>query len=96
MAKDYAKSFYNSATWRKCKDGFMQSKHYLCERCGDIAVICHHKRYITPQNINNPNITLNWDNLEALCQTCHNQEHHSSEICANGLAFDSKGNLIQK
>ncbi|MBG9937441.1 HNH endonuclease [Bacillus tropicus] len=96
MAKNYAKAFYNGASWRKCKNGFMQSKHYLCERCGDIAVICHHKQYITPQNINNPNITLNWDNLEALCQTCHNQEHHSGDICANGLVFDNKGNLIQK
>ncbi|PEW67196.1 HNH endonuclease [Bacillus cereus] len=96
MAKDYAKAFYNGAAWRKCKDGFMQSKNYLCERCGGIAVICHHKQYITPQNIHDPNITLSWNNLEALCMTCHTQEHLSGGICAEGLAFDSKGNLIQK
>lgn len=96
MAHDYAKSFYASKEWVKCRTGFMQSKHYICERCGDTAAICHHKKYISPQNINDPNITLNWDNLEALCQTCHNQEHHSSQICVSGLAFDSKGNLIKK
>ncbi|PKG22734.1 HNH endonuclease [Niallia nealsonii] len=96
MAKDYAASFYNGTKWRKCSKGYMQSMNYICERCGDLASICHHKEYITPQNINDFNITLNWTNLEALCQTCHNQEHHSSEICVTGLAFDSKGNLIQK
>lgn len=96
MAKDYARGFYNSAAWKKCKDGYMQSKNYICERCGNIAVICHHKEYITPHNINDSCITLNWSNLESLCQECHNKEHHSSPICVNGLMFDEKGNLIKK
>lgn len=74
----------------------MQSQHYICERCGKVAIICHHKQYISPENINNPNITLNWNNLEALCQTCHNLEHHSSNVIAEGLSFNSEGNLIQK
>lgn len=95
MAHDYAKAFYTGSAWDKCKRGYMQSQHYICERCGDMAIICHHKEYITPENIHDPNITLNWDNLEALCQTCHSQEHHSKGITRNGLAFDSKGNLVQ-
>lgn len=74
----------------------MKSKHYICERCGDVASICHHKTYITPENIHDPNVTLNWDNLESLCQTCHTQEHRSHGIVAEGLAFDANGNLIQK
>lgn len=96
MAHDYAKSFYTSSKWIACRTGFMQSKHYICERCGGMATICHHKEYITPGNIHNPNITLNWDNLESLCQTCHNLEHHKGNITRNGLAFDANGNLIQK
>lgn len=95
MAQDYAVAFYKSNEWVKCRDGFMGSKYYICERCGELAKICHHKTYITPQNISDPNITLNWDNLEALCQDCHTREHLSGEICVEGLAFDSKGNLIQ-
>lgn len=95
MAQDYAVSFYKSTEWEKCRDAFMESKNYICERCGGLAKICHHKTYITPQNINDPNITLSWDNLEALCQDCHTREHLSGEICAKGLAFDSNGNLIQ-
>lgn len=38
-------------------------------------MICHHKTYLTPDNINDPNIALNWANLEALCHNCHDLEH---------------------
>ncbi|KMJ56446.1 HNH endonuclease [Bacillus sp. LL01] len=96
MAHDYAKAFYTSKEWISCRIGFMQSKNYVCERCGGIATICHHKEYITPDNISDPTITLNWMNLEALCQTCHNLEHHRSNVCMEGLSFDSNGNLKKK
>lgn len=94
MAKEYAKSFYKGRAWEKCRDGYMESKYYICERCGGVAVICHHKKHITPANINDPSITLNWANLEALCMDCHNVEHMSSSATAKGLIFDSGGNLI--
>jgi len=94
MAQDYAVSFYKSVEWEKCRSAFMKSKNYICERCGRLAKICHHKTYITPQNINDPDITLSWDNLESLCQDCHTREHLSGEVCAEGLAFDSYGDLI--
>lgn len=35
----------------------------------------HHKKHLTPKNINDPEITLNWDNLELLCLDCHRKEH---------------------
>lgn len=73
----------------------MQSKHYICERCGNTAVICHHKTYISPKNINNPQITLNWSNLEALCQDCHNKEHNTTSPTIEGTTFDENGNLIK-
>ncbi len=41
-------------------------------------------------------ITLNWDNLEALCQDCHNKEHMTSKSCIEGVSFDDEGNLIYK
>lgn len=96
MAKEYAKRFYASKAWRDTQKAYMQSKHYVCERCGKPAVIVHHKTYITPSNINNPNITLNWDNLEALCATCHQHEHFQDRnVTADGLTFDDKGNLVK-
>ena len=95
MAKDYAKSFYNSQAWRDTQAAYMASQYYICERCGSVARIVHHIQYITPQNIQDPNITLSWDNLQALCIDCHNAEHMSSGgACAEGLRFNSKGELV--
>jgi len=94
MAKDYALSFYRSPAWKDTQAAYMMSQHHLCERCGGMARIVHHVRYITPENISNPNITLSWDNLEALCQDCHNAEHMGKGgACAEGLQFNEYGEL---
>ena len=37
--------------------------------------IVHHKIELTPENIDDPGITLNWDNLELLCRFCHSEVH---------------------
>lgn len=95
MAKDYAKSFYDSRKWKTVKDGYLSSKQYTCERCGQPADVVHHKRYLTPMNINDPATTLVWENLEALCLDCHNQEHaRDRRICRKGLHFDGNGDLV--
>ena len=96
--KAWAEQFYNSDAWRACREGFLQSKGYLCERCSTpdnpvVAKIAHHKIYLTKENINNPYITLSWDNLEALCQDCHNKEHHRGER-KKRYSFDANGNLV--
>lgn len=94
MAKEYAKSFYNSLAWIKCRSSFMKSKHYVCERCGSPAKIVHHKIHINPSNINDMNITLNWDNLQALCLECHNIVHGNSVSAMKGINFDENGDII--
>lgn len=88
--KEYAKSFYKSKAWRNVSKLYMNSKSYVCERCGGVGAICHHKKYITPYNINNPDITLNLDNLECLCQECHNKEHM---LKRSRVVFDEAGNI---
>lgn len=95
MAQPWALHFYNSPAWIRCRDGFMASKYYVCERCGSLAVICHHRVHLTPETIGDPNVTLNWDNLQALCLDCHNREHGNGDVCAEGLRFDSRGNLVK-
>ena len=82
--KPWAEGFYKSLTWIRCRNSFLKSKGYLCERClarGEFtpAKIVHHKIYLTQDNINNPAVTLEWGNLEALCQDCHNKEHHAEK-----------------
>ena len=96
--KPWAERFYNSDAWRSCRDSFLKSKGYLCERCSTpddpvTAKIAHHKTYLTKQNINDPYIALSWDNLEALCQDCHNKEHHRNDK-KKRYAFDEAGNII--
>ncbi len=87
--------FYDSAAWIKCRNSYMQSQNYVCEICGDVAAICHHRIPITAANINNPDITFNWKNLQAVCQKCHNEIHFTTSPTKDGLAFDKDGNLIE-
>ena len=95
MAKDYAKKFYKSTAWLKCRASYIKSVYGLCERCGSPGHVVHHIQYITPDNVHDPDVTLNHDNLEYLCQDCHNREHHKTEeITRDGLTFDDKGQLI--
>ena len=91
--KAWAKSFYLSAAWENTRAAYLMSQDYICERCGEPAKVAHHKRYITRENINDANITLNWDNLEALCQDCHNKEHHKRAPKLR-YGFDADGRII--
>ncbi|MCQ2979507.1 MAG: HNH endonuclease [Clostridia bacterium] len=84
-------AFYQSVEWKKCRKTFIISKYGLCERCGNPGTYVHHKEYITSSNVNDTNITLNFDNLELLCHDCHNNEHFSNV----DYAFDDNGNLIK-
>lgn len=63
------------------------------DKCGEPAKIVHHKRWLNRDNINDTDITLNWDNLEALCQDCHNKEHHKSAPRLR-YRFDADGGII--
>lgn len=37
--------------------------------------IVHHRIEIDPVTINNPEVALNWNNLELLCRDCHAEVH---------------------
>ena len=94
--KDFAKHFYKSKAWERCRLAFLRSKFFLCERCGGPATIAHHKIWLNEKNINDPTISLSWDNFEALCQDCHNKVHHCDpNVLREGLAFDKDGNIVQ-
>ena len=78
--KAYAESFYKSQAWQNTRDAYAKSQGGLCERClahGNFTpgIIVHHKVHITPQNIHDPDVTLNFDNLELLCRDCHAAMH---------------------
>lgn len=74
METSFAHWFYKSTEWKRCRAAFLRM-HPICERCGMPARQVHHKTRITPENMLDPDITLNWGNLEALCEQCHQAEH---------------------
>ena len=81
--KQFAEKFYKSKRWQETRRAYLKSVGGLCERCLKKglyrpAVVIHHKVYIDEKQIHNPEITLNWDNLEALCRRCHEDEHSGS------------------
>ncbi|MFJ8268520.1 HNH endonuclease [Peribacillus asahii] len=97
MAKDYAKTFYKGTAWKKCRAAYFSYRHGLCERCQGPGKIVHHKKYITHENINDPEITLSFHNLELLCQDCHNREHHErNSPTVEGLYFNEYGDVVQR
>ena len=92
--KEWAKSFYLGKAWKHTSKAYMQSKGYICERCGEAAKICHHRVHLTRDNITSLEFALCWDNLEALCQECHNREHKKKKR-KRRYGFDEEGNIIQ-
>lgn len=101
MAQEWAIKFYNSKAWQQCREAYKQSANGLCERCLKAGKYVlgnevHHKIYLSPDNINNPDITLNWENLELLCATCHSKEHNEKySPLREGFGFDENGDLIK-
>ena len=86
----FARQFYMSRTWRRCRTAYAASKGGLCERCWSKGLIIpgeevHHKVKLTPENINDPAVSLNWDNLELLCKNCHMEEHNRTRWRADEL-----------
>lgn len=76
----FAHPFYVSASWIKCRKAYAKSVGGLCERCLAKGLYVpgtqvHHKIRLTPENLGDPAISLNWANLELLCSDCHQEEH---------------------
>lgn len=79
-------NFYHSNEWHKLinllklervnEDGVL-----VCDYCGKPIVnkydcICHHKEFLTEENVNDTNISLNPDNIELVHHRCHNHIHN--------------------
>lgn len=95
--KEYAKSFYKSKAWKSARQQAIIRADGLCERCRAKGIykpgcIVHHKKYITPENIGNAKITLDLNNLEYVCENCHNKEHKAKHNTR--YSFDANGNLL--
>ena len=96
MARDFAKAFYLSNAWRSCRDAYASSVGWLCEDCLENGIytpgeIVHHKKHLTPKNINDKAIALGWSNLRLVCRDCHAKQHKKQ--IEMRYCFDDDGNV---
>ncbi|WP_297634747.1 HNH endonuclease signature motif containing protein [uncultured Clostridium sp.] len=106
MAREFAKKFYNSKKWKECREEIFNKYFGLCAECGKPGEEVHHIEFITPLNIDNPEIVLGHNNLILLCKDCHFDKHRGTNPLAksfknkkklatsNGYYFDKAGNLL--
>ena len=79
MAQDFAKKLYTSTPWVNLRFNLIVERGPICQQCKTIMIdtsklIGHHTVKLTPQNINDVNITLNPKLIELVCLKCHNKE----------------------
>lgn len=71
-----ARAFYKSAAWQKCRQVVLERDNFLCQKCLK-------RKQITPADmvhhivelLDDWNKALDLNNLESLCNSCHNKEH---------------------
>lgn len=81
--RDFAGSFYQSKAWMETRKAYASSVGWLCEECLKKGLmtpgkVVHHIQPLTPENITDPNITLDWSNLKLVCQDCHAKIHRQN------------------
>ena len=95
MAKtERLQKFYNSLSWQKARDYKIASAGYLCEVCGGVGEIVHHKIPLTEANMHNPKISIDNENLQLVCRSCHKRIHDHLDGKGRRIRFDKDGNII--
>lgn len=83
-------AFYRSKEWRMLSKTYLQAAGYKCEAkldgCQGLAVEVHHVEPIqTPAGWAR---RLDWDNLEAVCTSCHNRRRSEESGRSNDGVID--------
>ena len=107
MSRDFSTAFYHSKEWERVRTYALMRDRYTCQKCGRPAQEVHHIIHLTPENIWDPNIALNPDNLMCLCREDHFRIHEEDKErgkrrangltegdCADGFHFDETGQLV--
>lgn len=102
MAKEFARAFYDSKQWRKSRKAYIAKRISidggLCEECSErLGYMVHHTVALTPDNINNPEVSLNHNLLEYVCKQCHDREEGHflyQKKKKVRCTFDAEGNPV--
>lgn len=104
MARKFAEQFYASKVWHDTREYVLKRDCYLCRDCQTLpAEEVHHIVWLTPDNINDPKVSVNPANLISLCRGCHRLRHDkqtrtspkAKPLCeTTRIIFDDDGNII--
>lgn len=102
MAREFSKAFYHTKAWKHTREAYARSVNGLCERClkrGEYrkGEIVHHIVHLSPANIDDPAVTLGFDNLQLVCRDCHAELHpeiFEQRDRGTRCRFDEDGNII--
>ncbi len=101
MAQEWARAFYKSKKWIKCRDSYIRDRIMidggLCEECrNNPGYIVHHKEMLTAENVSDPDVSLNHWKLKYVCRECHDlYEGHGLNRAAKPLCtFDTEGQPV--
>lgn len=78
--QQWAEKFYKGTAWQACRQQAASRDMHLCQDCLKRGIITpmeevHHIIELTPDNISDPEVSLNLDNLVSLCRECHQARH---------------------
>jgi 5-methylcytosine-specific restriction endonuclease McrA len=96
MAKQWAEKFYHSIQWKRVRAEVLHANHYTCSNCYDRGSEVHHIIELTPDNIDDENISLNPSNLKCLCGRCHKKitQGYYGDIETAGYIFNERGEVV--
>lgn len=101
MAQEWAKAFYKSEKWKRCRNAFIQYRIMidggLCQECkSKPGYIVHHRVILTADNIKDPEVSLNHEQLEYVCKDCHDlfEGHGLNKGIKPLCIFDENGQPI--
>ena len=80
MAQSWAMALYQSRQWRELRQALILERGLRCEECGKLValpsmLIGDHITELTPENVTDPKVALNPDNVRLICADCHNKKH---------------------
>ena len=95
MAKSWAEALYHSKAWKTVRREVLRRDHYTCHDCYGRAEEVHHVIPLDENNINDPMIALNPDNLMCLCGQCHKKitKGYTGAVI-EGYIFNEDGQLV--
>ena len=88
--------YSHNKAWHRARDLCKMRNRYMCEECGRSGELeVHHKIALTLDNYRDPMISLNQDNLQCLCRSCHMVKRGAGAII-DCIDFTEYGDLILK